>query len=314
MISQTGELKLSHALNIPLLALNDSDAAGESTVDSRYVAALFEALSGGGIPVDRVVMKPERGGKLNQQRVEQRKAILARLREIADRYDEIFSMEEYTPVALLYSQESIDFSKASQESYLKVLESLMRSQVQFKVIASNRDGIIGGVPEDCSTIIVPDARCLSDKVVDELKSFKGKLVLAGKLSGDFDENYCEREVSPFANFPCEIISVPDYTVLSASWITRLRPEENQQKLAFGGDISLQLAPEVRSVCKHDGNKIRAILLSVAGETGAGKVEFASNTAPKRVIAVTLEGEKQFEVTGNSFDIPPFNGMLLLMFD
>ena len=314
VISQTGELKMSHALNTPTLVLNDSDAAGDSSVDSRYVAALFEALSGGGIPVDRVVMKPERGGKLNQQRVEQRKAILARLKEIADKYDDIFSMKEYTPVALLYSQESIDFSKASQESYLKVLESLMRSQVQFKVIASNRNGIIGGVPEDCSTIIVPEARCLSDKVIGELKSFKGKLVLAGKLSGDFDENYCEREASPFENFPCEIISVPDYTVLSASWITRLRPAENQQQLSFGGDISLEFAPEVRSVCKHDGNKIRAVLLSAVKETGAGKIEFAANTAPKRITAVSLEGEKQFEVSGNSFEVPPFGGMLLRMVD
>ena len=314
LLTQIGELKIAHALKTPVLALNDSDAAGDGSVDTRYTAALFEALFGGGIPVDRVVMKPERGGNLNQARFEQRKDILKKVREIADKYDDILSLKEYTPVGILYSRESFDFSKAATEDYFRVQESCLRSHVPFQVIVSERNGIVGGIPEDCSVLLVPNTRCISDKVVEELKNFKGKLVLVGDLCGDFDENYCEREKSPFADFPHEKMAVQPHTVLSASWITRLKPAENEEFMSFDCDIDLQFAPEVRSICKLDGEKIRAVLLSSVKEVGKGKVTFTANNTPKSMTIVTLDGEKSVEINSDSVEIPAFSGMQMLIFE
>lgn len=314
LLSQTGELKLAHALKTPVLALNDSDAAGDGSVDTRYAAALFEALFGGGVPVDRVVMKPDRGGGLNQQRFVQRKEILKKLQEVAEKYDDILSMKEYTPVGILYSRESIDFSKAATEDYFRVLESCLRSQVQFQIIVSDRDGIAGGIPQNCSVLLIPNTRCISDKVIEELKNYKGKLVLVGDLCGDFDENYCEREKSPFEDVPHEKMAMPQHTVLSASWITRLKPAENEEFMSFESDIALQLAPEVRSICKYDGEKIRAVLLSSVIGVEKGKITFTGNSVPKSATIVTLEGEKRVEIDSNSMEVPPFSAMQMVIFD
>ena len=312
VISQLHELKLNRALHSHAVPLNDNDAGGADVSGGTYIGPLFESLFGNSIPVDRIIMKPLRGGMLNEERVAVRKPILDRLREVGDHWEKILALPEYEPLGLLYSEDSQTLSQKAVDAFLRCSESLLRNHIPYRVIASCGDELDEEGLAQCSGLILPDANCLSDAVVQKILNYKGKLYLAGSENGSNDEFYREREELPFEKIAAEKTAIPPHDVSAVDWKIEIHFVPDNWKTIFEQEIAFDLHPAAHPVIKMRNGKVAAILFSAPAEIPAGKVKVPVSLQEKEYSFVTMDGTAKAEFQGDTLKLPAFEGMLMLV--
>ena len=315
VISEVHELKLSRALHAHALPLNDKDAGGEDLAGGAYYGPMFESLFGHNIPVDRIVMKPERGGGLCKTRIAARKPILDRIHVLTRRWEGILDLPDYEPLGLLYSEDSLTLSQKAADSYLRCSESLIRNHIPYRLIVACGDTLDEAELAKCRALILPNANCLSDSAVRKIWSYKGKLYLAGPENGSNDEKYRERESLPFQDLAAEKLEIAPHDVSKAfGWTTEIHfvPDDWQKKLA--PEISFDLHPAAHPVIKVREGKVAAILISAPAQIPAGTVRIPASLRAKeyRAVTITEDGETAVPLRGDTLDIPAFEGMLMLI--
>lgn len=312
VVSQQHELKLNRALHSHALPLNDADAGGGTAVGGSYIGPLYESLFGGAIPVDRIIMKPVRGGALNDGVIAARKPILDRLYELAHQWEDVLMLPDYEPIGLLYSEDSLTFSQKAADGYLRCAESLLRSHIPFRVIVSCGGMIDEKEMAECSALILPNANCLSDTVVQKIRSFRGKLYLAGEENGSNDENYCEREELPFEDIPAEKLSIPPHDVSRADWKIEVHFVQDDWKKIFAPEISFDLHPAAHPVIKMKDGRVAAILISAPTEVPAAKVTVPAALQEKSYQVILQDKIIPAAFCGDTAELPAFEGMMMLI--
>ena len=315
VISEVNALKLSRAIHTHAIPLNDQDAAGEDLAGGAYYGPMFESLFGHSIPVDRIVMKPKRGGGLSQARIAARKPVLDRLHELALRWEGLLELPDYEPLGLLYSEDSLTLSQKAADTYLRCSESLIRNHIPYRVIVSHGDYLDEAELAQCGALILPNANCLSDAVVQKIRNYKGKLYLAGTENGSNDERYREREALPFEDRTAEKLEIAPHDVsLGGGWVSEIHfvPDDWKEKLA--PEIAIDLHPAAHPVIKIRSGKVAAILISAPTQIPAGKVTIPVSMLAKEYRAVTIseDGKTAIPLQGNTLEIPAFDGMLMLI--
>lgn len=312
VVSQAREITCSKALHTRAVPLNDSDAGGVIATGAEYYGPLFESLFGNTIPVDRIVMKPKRGGDLNMDVINERKPILEKLHNIACEYEDIFALPDYEPVALLYSEDALTLSKKAADAFLRCEESLMRNHIPYRLVAVLGDYVDEEALSKCSTLILPQVNCMSDAVVEAIKRYKGKLYLAGDENGSNDENYCERAELPFEDIAAGKISIPQHDVSKAEWRTVIHFVQDDWKTIFTQDIAFDLHTAAHPVVKMKDGKVAAILISAPTKIPAGKVTVPEKFRGTEYQAVTLDGTARVSFDGDQLNLPAFEGMLMIV--
>lgn len=191
------EFELGAALNIPLLALCDSD--GGSASDNYYLPLVEDAVWGG-IPADRTIIKPDREEMINKKELERRRPLLTRFQKMTKEYRTALAAPVFAPVKVLYSADSMMFSKISWDTLFAVEEILLKNHVPFGLLITKSDRTLT-IPRDCEILIIPDQRCLSESELKEIIVFaqKGGKVISLGLNGLYDELYRQRKSNRFAS-------------------------------------------------------------------------------------------------------------------
>lgn len=312
VISHVPQMKYARAMHAPSVPLTDSDGGGEAVKGSRYIAGLFESLFGGSVPVDRIIMKPMRGGKLNQAVIADRKNIIARLREIGEKYEKFLDLPFYEPAGLLLSEDSVMLSHRSSNAFLRCQESLLRGHVPFRLVPCRENWIDKSILEECDTLILPEARCLSDEVVNALREFKGKLVFAGSFNGDYDQNYRQRAENPFTGASnVEYVDITEHVIEPAGWIRRIHFLADDWGTRFASKIRFALHATVHPVVKTAAGKAAAVFFTSVIDQDGGTVEIPADMRFKDYEFVTIDGTLPAEFDGDKIKLPPFKGMLML---
>ncbi len=312
VISQVPELKFARAIGTRAVLLSDSDAGDTSDVGPRYLCCLYENLFGGSVPVDRTIFAPLRGGAFNEEKLKVRKPYLQRLRELAVEFEPLLEAENYEPVGLVYSRESIALSEASAVSFLRAQCSLLRNHIPFRILVLDATGFLRPDWAECTTILVPGARCLSDKVVEMLLAYRGRLILAGDNCGDYNEEYGLRAANPFPDR--ETLEIPAFPVLSQDWRLEVEDHPDRWGTLLRQEIGLDCPREAHAELKlaADG-KLSGILLSAPCECGPGSVSIPPERRAAGYAAEFADGKRQmleFSADGKLL-LPPFAGMLLV---
>ena len=318
VVSQIYAYKLAHSLHTKVVPLVDSDAGGPAGSGSAkgndiYVAALCESLFNNSIPVDRIVMKPMRGGALDENVVERRRPILKRIQEIAKKYESLLELPEYAPVGLVYAEDSTGFSKASSEAFLRCQESLLRAHVPYRLIFVKGDFIDEKEMNSCSTLILPDVRCMSDKVIEAVKSYKGDLVLAGSENGGYDENYCQRAELPFADTPARSVEITPHDVSKAIYYKfQIFYEKDNYAELFPTEAKIEMDTVAHAVFKQrpDG-KIPGVFISAVTRIPGGKLTLPEKFRTGEYEFVTIDGAVPAVFDGDTIELPAFEGMIML---
>ncbi|MBR0459042.1 MAG: hypothetical protein IJJ26_07380 [Victivallales bacterium] len=313
VISQQHEIKFANALHLTSVPLNDNDAGGSVFSGGSYSGPLFESLFGGTTPVDRIIMKPLPGGALNTAKMESRKPVLERLRFLSKTYEEVLELPEYAPIGLLYSEDSCTLSQKAIEAYYRCETSLLANHLPYRMIAVKEDQINQAELNECSVLILPNANCLSDALVEILKNWDGRLILAGDENGWNDENYRQRAELPFAGK--ETIEIPQHKIINLNWKVNLQivPDNWSELFADVSVVRLNLSPAAHCVIKRNAaGKIVALLISAPTAISKGEAlipkEFQANTYK----FVTLTGEEPAVFHGNTLKLPAFEGMLMVI--
>ena len=307
-ITQQHEIKLANAMHLRSVPLNDSDA-GSDADGVAYIGALFESLFGYTVPVDRIIMKPLRGGAFNQKSCDERRPVLEKLQEFAKKYEAILELPEYAPVGLLYSDDSCTFSKKAHEGYYLCEESLLRNHIPYKVITVCGDEINKDDLDSCSVLILPQANCLSDKTVQIIKDFKGRLVLAGNENGLNDEDYRQRAELPFEG---ETVALPPHEIKKLSWKVEIAFREDGWDKLLQQDISFDLHPVAHPVVKMDDGKVAAILISAVCAVPESEIRVPIAMQKSGYDIVSLQGTQAAVMDGETIKLPAFEGMIALV--
>lgn len=309
-ITQQHEIKFANALKLRSVPLNDGDAGNDSVVDSAYSGALFEALFGNTVPMDRIIMKPLQGGAFNQKRYDVRKPIIEKVQEFAKKYESVLELAEYTPVGLLYSDDSCTFSRKAHEGYFLCEESLLRNHIPFRIIPVSGDQINKDDLDECSVLILPNANCLSDNIVALLRDFKGRLILAGNENGLNDENYCQRAKLPFTG---EAIPLPPHEIEKLGWKNTIRFKTDGWDEFLRQDISFELHPAAHPVIKMDNGKVAAILISAPCSVPESKITVPVSMQNSVYDLITLDSRQSISFNNsNTLELPAFEGMIALV--
>ena len=308
-VTQQHEIKFANALHVRAVPLNDGDAGNAAAAGGAYSGPLCESLFGNSVPVDRIIMKPLRGGALNRERIAARKPVIAKLREFAEKYESILELPEYAPVGLLYSEDSCTFSRKAVEGYYLCEESLLRNHLPYRMIPVLGDRIDEDELAACSVLILPNANCLSDKVVSAIRNFKGRLILAGDENGLNDENYRQRAELPFAG---ETIPLPSHEIVSINWKIELRFRPDGWGELLSQDVSFVLHPAAHPVVKMDDGKVAAILISAPCSIPESEVKVPVSMQNSGYDLITLDGKSQASFDGETLRLPAFEGMLALV--
>ena len=318
VVSQVYAYKLAHSLHTKVVPLVDSDAGGPAGSGSAksnevYIAQLCESLFNNSIPVDRIVMKPTRGGGLDQKVIETRRPILKRIQEIAQKYESILDLPEYAPVGLLYAEDSVGFSKASSEAFLRCQESLLRAHVPYRLVFAREDFIDEAEMNLCSTLILPDVRCMSDRVLEALRSYKGELVMAGKENGGYDENYCQRAELPLEDLPARRAEITPHDVSKAMYYKfQIFYEKDNWAELFPTEAKIETDTVAHAVFKQspDG-RIPGVFISAVTNVSGGTITLPEKFRAKEYEFVSVEGTQAAVFNGDKVEIPPFSGMIML---
>ena len=318
VVSQVYAYKLAHSLHTKVVPLVDSDAggpagSGKAKSNEVYIAQLCESLFNNSIPVDRIVMKPTRGGALDEKVIENRRPVLKRIREIAEKYEKILDLGEYAPVGLVYAEDSVGFSAASSEAFLRCQESLLRAHVPYRLIFASGAFIDEKEMARCSTVIVPEVRCMSESVIAALKNYGGELVLAGSENGGYDENYCQRAELPFADLPVRHVEITPHDVSKAMYYKfQIFYEKDNYAELFPTEAKIEMGTVAHAVFKEDAaGKIPGVLISAVTQIPGGTLTLPEKFRTGEYEFVTIDGTAPAVFTGDTVELPPFEGMIML---
>jgi len=193
IINRIREFKLGNALKMPVLALCDDDAKAS---EEKYVLTLMEDAIFGGIPTDRTIMKPDRD-MVSRELIEFRRPILQRFNQTVESEYESFAAEDYEPVKILFSTNSIEFSEKSCRAILGAEEVFLRNHIPYGLLISS-DSHPLEIPANTEVLAVCNQNCLSDDEINEIIRFAGeggKVIITGE-SGWHDGLYRERRNNP----------------------------------------------------------------------------------------------------------------------
>ena len=305
VVTQVPELKLARALHTVSLPLNDNRAETTDRKPEFLAARLCESLFGGGIPVERSAMRPLRGGAPDLAAIEDRKKALDVVKCWREKYAALLDLPHWEPIGVVWSLESMHFSQEATAALLKVLESLMRNQFPFRVLPTDRGGVrdLAG----CSAVIVPGAKLLSDRAVEELRAFPGRLIVTGNECGDYDEEFRQRAADPFAD--AERVALPAHEVGSANYRTRVKFVRDDWKKLFPELPATELAPESFADWKCDENgTIRGVLLTCAAPFPGGRMALPEGDWTAEPFG---EAARPLAFRGGMAEIPAFTGACVL---
>lgn len=194
IINRVREMKLSKVLKTPILALCDDDAGAS---EEKYVLTLMEDAIFGGIPTDRTIMKPDRD-MVSQELINFRKPILQLFNKIVSSEHESLAVPSYEPVKLLYSYESMMYSKSSHNAILGAEEVFLRNHVPYGLLPSSSVNPLV-IPVDCEVLVVCNQNCLSSNEINTIIGFaqSGRSLIITGGSGWHDELYRQRRNNPF---------------------------------------------------------------------------------------------------------------------
>ena len=307
IITQVPELKFARAAGILDLPLTDGCAAALDISENFLIARLGEALCGGGIMVERSAMRPKRGGEPDMEVIEHRRKILAEMKDLYRNYKRLFDMPHYEPIGVLFVKEAIFKSYASLEGLLKVQESLMRNHLPFRCVIADANGIKPENLDGCTTLIIPGTKLLSETLVDELKSFEGRLITVGDECGDFDENFCQRAVNPFLNV--ENIPMPRHNIPLARFRTEVQyvPDEWHRYFQDLPAVELNIESIVDYKCDEEDN-ISGVLITSPVPSAGGSIEL-----PEGDWSIEAFGESKCsaEYRNGKVIIPAFYGICVV---
>ena len=305
VITQVPELKLARALGAFTLPLNDNRAETTDRKPEFLAARLCESLFGGGIPVERSAMRPLRGGAPDLAVIENRKQALDTLARWREKYAALFDLPHWEPIGVVWSRESVDWSAEAVETLVKVFESLMRNQLPFRVLPTDRDGVRNLT--GCTAVIVPGAKLLSDRAVEQLRAFPGRLFVAGRETGDYDEEFRQREADPFAD--AARLPLAGHEVLSANFRTRVRFVRDDWKTYFPDLPATELAPESFADWKCDASgNIRGVLLTCAAPFAGGRMALPKGEWTAEPFG---EAERPLVFRDGMAEVPTFTGACVL---
>ena len=308
-VTQQHEIKFADALHLRFVPLNDGAAENDGVAGGTYSGALFESLFGNSTPMDRIIMKPLQGGALDRERIRARRPVIEKVHEFAKKYESILELPEYAPIGLLYSEDSCTFSQKAVEGYYLCEESLLRNHLPYRMIPVLGDRIDADDLAACSVLILPNANCLSDKVVSAIRNFRGRLILAGNENGLNDEDYRQRAELPFAG---ETIPLPPHRIVNLNWKIELRFQPDDWGELLRQEISFALHPAAHPVVKLDDGKVAAILISAPCPIPEGEARVPVSMQERGYEFITLNGKSKASFDGETLRLPAFEGMLALV--
>ncbi len=223
----------------------DADAWLKASGSAIQAADLMEAAVFGGIPFDRIIMAPPRGGTVNGKLQERRGKVLKTFNAIRTRHGELIYGTPCEPVRALYSEFSQKLSRKAIDALFGVEETLMRGHVPYGIAIADGKGLrhIDG----CEILVACGQSCLSDKDVEALKAFAsaGGTLIVDKTTGDCDEDNRQRESNPFVDFEKAVL-VPELRtpVVDGNWTLLARRPENADELLRAVNISFDAPFEI----------------------------------------------------------------------
>ena len=299
IINRVREMKLADALNTHILALSDSDAGISNEAESKYTLNLMENAVFGGIPTDRMIMRPDKQHMVSPELIAFRAPLLRRFDDAVRNGRASLQKPTYAPVRIFYSAESVMFSQQAYDAILSAEEILLRNHVPYGLLPTDAETPLE-VPSDCEVLLVPNQTCLSEVQLAALVEYVeggGRLVATGH-SGDYDERYCER-----LDNPLEILDgrprvirreeVDSVRVLGGGWTIRVAsPEDKGSRLM--ADISSLWSPPIR--IEAPATVFTEIKRDDAGFS-VHLLNYASGHVPEGVrIAVNGEAAQQVQCT------------------
>jgi hypothetical protein len=194
-INRIRENKLAKALGINILALSDHDGSLNMNNLNHLLLNLAENSVWNGISVERTIMAPLRSNYCLEAGNTREKLFFNRFFSFLNKEENALSAPDYCPIGILFSRESVNYSRLASRGIMNTEEILLRSHLPFQLItASATDDL--KIPKTCQLLIVAEQYCLSDQQIMQMKkwiSSGGKLLITPK-SGSCDENFCEREI------------------------------------------------------------------------------------------------------------------------
>ena len=243
-------MKLAEALDTDILALSDSDAGITREAESKYVLNLMENAVFGGIPIERTVMSPVKEQMVSPELIAFRGPLLKRFNKAVERGRAGLESPAYEPVRILYSAESVMFSREAQEAIVGAEEILLRHHIPFGLLPADTKQPLK-IPEDCEVLLVANQTCLSGRQLAALVRYAnggGRLVVTGN-TGDYDEHYRERRENPLAVLDSRsgVVrreEIDNVSVRGCGWTIKVAaPNENDPKLV--SDIESLWKPVIR---------------------------------------------------------------------
>lgn len=303
IINRVREMKLAQALNTPILALCDDDAGSS---ESAYLLTLMEDAVFGGFPTDRTIMKPDRK-MVSPDLVAFRKPLLQRFNKTVRDGRESFSGQEYSPVRILYSHESVMFSEQAYKAILGAEEILLRNHVPYGLLPV-KAGTPLNIPGDCELLIACDQRCLDDFTIQTLIDYAakgGKIIATGK-TGEYDENYRQRRQNQLSEYLLNgskgLFKVNNYQVpvSSSGWTIVVRePADSGRDLMediaglWKQPFSVQAPPSVFMEAKQNGDAVYIHLLNYVPEpVTQAKITFAEKEGEPEELTFSAPMENQ----------------------
>jgi hypothetical protein len=165
----------------------------------------------------------------------------------------------------------------------------------------------------CSTLIVPEVRCLSDRAIEALKAYKGELVLAGEENGGNDENYCQRETLPLEDRATRRVEITSHDVSKAMYykFQIFFKEDNWAEL-FPTEAKVEMHTAAHAVFKQDRDgRIPGVCISSVCPVSGGTITLPEHLRTGEYVFETISGTQKAIFKGDTVEVPPFEGMIML---
>ncbi|HBE01132.1 MAG TPA: hypothetical protein DC049_01460 [Spirochaetia bacterium] len=236
-INRIREHKLAQALGINILALSDHDGSLDIKNINSLLLNLAENFAWSGIPVERTIMAPHRQTGSTEPGIDKKKIYFSRFARFMENERTMPEVTDYCPVTILYSRESVNFSRLSCRAVMTTEEILLRSHIPFNLIAASAGADLK-IPENCELLIIAEQYCLSDnqnKQIENWINAGGKLLITSK-SGSCNENFRERRFffSEILHKNSNVIifhPVPNENNIIDDWTIKIRRPDNITEFA-----------------------------------------------------------------------------------
>lgn len=326
MMNRVHELELGAALNIPMLALCDSD--GGKSSDNYYLPLIEDAVFGG-IPADRTIISPDRKEMVNRKELERRRPLLDQFRRTVRENKIALSAEAFAPVRILYSVDSMVFSKDSWNAFFTAEEILLKNHIPFGLLIM-KSGQVKTIPGDCKILVIPDQRCLSDAVLKDLVHFVqngGRLISLGE-NGLCDELYRQRKNNDFIDrlrqYENVRIHEEPFVVPGKSSNRWLFADQSPEKKRLPSDIAalwnnpfkVEAPSSVLIKIRQSGQKTFVHLVNYSDKPVRG-IKMIIADKKSALISVPLEKKEFIKLTlkkNQKFELPEFQNYALVTLD